>query len=330
MSRQFMVSAIVIGIAAGAHAQVRRDPVAGPGFDQIDQAVADINPLGTSLRNLQVDLRQPTGFANVYEVPGRPDLRMRINGGIFAIFPFSTYAQSRRGTVPLIPANTVFFIGEPSPESTARIPKMNLQQFAEPSSEPQFVDLRTSLGGGLDRALRIDQTESTAPVSQEVEGRVQHRLAARSVLAPPEAGAHPAGESAQGQAAPRPPVDRPGAKPAAESTRRFRSDVQSAGTPLIAAAAPLVNQSSDVDALLGTLSLNDADAPITTEPVRQAKLFDPNEVIFPDTPLDLERGGPSTIVTDAAYRLCRLSDLLMRAAHAESERQQNAPPAPSE
>src|SRR6185503_15575203 len=80
-----------------------------------DQTVEDVNPLSTSLRQMHSDLRQPTGFQNVYHVPGHDDLLMRVNGGIYAVFPESEYTVNRKGkTVPVIPAGTVFYIGLPS------------------------------------------------------------------------------------------------------------------------------------------------------------------------------------------------------------------------
>lgn len=85
----------------------------------IDPGVADVNPLSASFRDMRVDLRQPTGFDNVYRVPGRNDLLMRSSGALYAVFPQSAYAQTARGPVPIIPAGTVFSIGPP-PDASAK------------------------------------------------------------------------------------------------------------------------------------------------------------------------------------------------------------------
>jgi len=77
----------------------------------IEQAVADIDLLSVSLRDLSVDLQQPTDFAKVYRVPGRADLLMRVNGGVYAVFPQSLYAETEEGAVALVPAGTVFYLG---------------------------------------------------------------------------------------------------------------------------------------------------------------------------------------------------------------------------
>ena len=47
-------------------------PGAPPLLERVDPTIADISPLSESLRevNMQADLRLPTGFQNVYRVPG--------------------------------------------------------------------------------------------------------------------------------------------------------------------------------------------------------------------------------------------------------------------
>ena len=90
------------------------EPVSSPPVP-LDQGVADQNPLSSSLRETQSGLREPSGFLQVYPVPGHPDLLMRINGGVYAVFPRSEYTAMHRRMLPLIPANTVFYIGAPPP-----------------------------------------------------------------------------------------------------------------------------------------------------------------------------------------------------------------------
>lgn len=80
----------------------------------VDSTVADRHSLSQSLRMMPVDL-SPHGFERVYEVPGRDDLLMRSNGALYAVFSQSTYGRDpKRGTTRvLIPASTVFYIGQP-------------------------------------------------------------------------------------------------------------------------------------------------------------------------------------------------------------------------
>jgi hypothetical protein len=80
----------------------------------IEQGVADVTPLSESLRMLELNLQEPIGFADVYHVPGRPDWLMRVSGGLFAVFPQSVYSSTEAGVMPVIPNNTVFYIGRAS------------------------------------------------------------------------------------------------------------------------------------------------------------------------------------------------------------------------
>ena len=97
----------------------------------IDEGIADIGPLGTSLRQLQSGLNQPTGFANVYAVPGHPNLLMRVDGGLYAVFDQSIYSKSG----PVIPNNTVFHIGPPM---------INPALTRQSSPNPDLLDSRIS------------------------------------------------------------------------------------------------------------------------------------------------------------------------------------------
>ncbi len=88
-------------------------------FERVEAGVADVDPLTAGLRQLQLDLRMPTGFEDVYRVPGRDDLFMRVDGGLYAIFPRSRYDQGRLGPIPVVPDNTIFHIGRPDATALA-------------------------------------------------------------------------------------------------------------------------------------------------------------------------------------------------------------------
>lgn len=87
----------------------------------LDQTVEDTSPLSRSLRHIERGLREPSAFDQVYRVPDRDDLLMRIEGGIYALFPRSMYTQGENGTLPLIPAGTVFHIGYPDLERFGQV-----------------------------------------------------------------------------------------------------------------------------------------------------------------------------------------------------------------
>lgn len=98
-------------------------PVLGQTGDlkPLDQMVEDTSPLSISLRQIERGLREPTAFDQVYRVPDRDHLLMRIEGGIYAIFPQSMYTRGKNGILPLIPAGTVFHIGYPDLERFGQV-----------------------------------------------------------------------------------------------------------------------------------------------------------------------------------------------------------------
>lgn len=77
----------------------------------LQQGHEDVDPLGRSLFNQPLDLRTPTGFEQVYDLG---DGRLaRIDGGLFAVFPRSTYTATPTGLSPSVPPGTIYYIGPP-------------------------------------------------------------------------------------------------------------------------------------------------------------------------------------------------------------------------
>jgi hypothetical protein len=83
-------------------------------LELVDQTVEDTSALSTSLRHQHPGLRHPAAFTTVYRVPGRDDLLMRADGGLFAVFPQSVYLNQRGILTAVMPPNTVFHIGRKS------------------------------------------------------------------------------------------------------------------------------------------------------------------------------------------------------------------------
>ncbi len=121
-----LIGALVLGVvlpAGRAGAPVAQDAV--------EPGVQDVGPLSESLRRVEPGLHDP-GFERVYRLeagaaaPGapRPPARyMRVQGALHAVFPESVYVRDREGRrVAVVPANTVFMIGEP-PEPAAPPPR---------------------------------------------------------------------------------------------------------------------------------------------------------------------------------------------------------------
>lgn len=121
-TRRRLLSAIACAACAGAtgsaaFAQRGLPPIPGAlpePLQPIDEGIADRGSGAVSFRRIEVDQRQDTNFDHIYTAPGRPDLLMRRDGAITAIFPQSIYAVSKGGMIPMIPAGTIYFLGTPS------------------------------------------------------------------------------------------------------------------------------------------------------------------------------------------------------------------------
>jgi len=82
----------------------------------VDPGFADTGGLVESFRIPMTDLRVGDGWDSVYEMESSfGPLYARRNGGLTAVFPQSNYVAGRDGTVPVVPPNTVYVIGEPAP-----------------------------------------------------------------------------------------------------------------------------------------------------------------------------------------------------------------------
>ncbi len=80
----------------------------------VDQRIADVSPLGLSLREMQPTLREPNNFKELYRFRGDDENLVRAQGGLYLVFQRSIYETDRKGNVfALIPSNTVFYIGPP-------------------------------------------------------------------------------------------------------------------------------------------------------------------------------------------------------------------------
>ncbi len=88
----------------------------------LDQRVSDVGLLSNSLRIIQPGLEVPTSFDQVYRVPGSDNQLMRVQGALRAVYPQSqaSYTQSPWGVTPVIPAGTVFYIGQTSLDESAQ------------------------------------------------------------------------------------------------------------------------------------------------------------------------------------------------------------------
>lgn len=85
-----------------------------PQLDPVDQRISDVSPLGLSLRQMQPTLREPNNLQELYRIHGDDENLVRAQGGLYLVFQRSIYGADKKGNVyPLVPPNTVFYIGPP-------------------------------------------------------------------------------------------------------------------------------------------------------------------------------------------------------------------------
>ena len=80
----------------------------------IEQGVADRSATATSLKVQPVELSQSTNFQKLFGVAGRPDLFVRSQGGLYAVFDQGSYRTVNGTTYIQWPAGTTFHIGQPN------------------------------------------------------------------------------------------------------------------------------------------------------------------------------------------------------------------------
>lgn len=85
------------------------EPVA---LEPVEGGVADRGSLSDSLRIMPTDLRQNQSFEKLYRVVGSEGVYIRQAGGLRAVFKNPVYVDTVSGSMPIVPAGTVYCIGE--------------------------------------------------------------------------------------------------------------------------------------------------------------------------------------------------------------------------
>ena len=145
---------LVVSLAGGGTAQGDQGHLI-----RIDQGIADRDPLSTSLRHLQPDLRQDLGFEHLYVDPGDPGRFIRASGGMYAVSPRTDYVLTRQGVYAVVSPGTVFYIGAPPEHQAKPVP---------PSGEGRGVSIgvRVALRKPVPAAAR---RVTAAPVATATE-----------------------------------------------------------------------------------------------------------------------------------------------------------------
>jgi len=79
----------------------------------VEPGTVDVSATQTTLRVMPVELNESTNFMRLYGVAGRPDLLVRSQGGMYAVFDQGQYVSWRGMGLPVWPSGTQFFIGRP-------------------------------------------------------------------------------------------------------------------------------------------------------------------------------------------------------------------------
>lgn len=126
-----------------------------PRLQPVDAGVADRSPLAVSQRVVPTDLRAPSAFDRVYRLDGgmQPAGQQRTyyarkQGALTAVFPQSQYFDTSIGSIPEVPAGTVFYIGGlPGQDYTvAGLPSAARKQIRSPARNPGYQDLSARQG----------------------------------------------------------------------------------------------------------------------------------------------------------------------------------------
>jgi hypothetical protein len=162
--------------AQGAHhTEVQMSPLR-PKLEVVDQGVEDRGGLEKSFRVMPLDLRVPSGFQQVYRVPGSENLLMRGNGALFAVFPRSLYRRTVVGNLPVVPADVHYAIGMPG---GFNYPGGSLDGQAAPI-DPRIatrVDGRVRQGG---ETAATAPAEAVAPAAANAMPAISEAARARS------------------------------------------------------------------------------------------------------------------------------------------------------
>ncbi len=116
----------------------------------LEQGTTDRSATATSLRIQPVELSETTNFQKLFGVAGRPDLFVRSQGGLYAVFDQGSYRSVQGRTFIQWPAGTMYYIGQPNFSGL----KSNGVRIGQSGvNPPPGIELKTKSSGGTD--LRI-------------------------------------------------------------------------------------------------------------------------------------------------------------------------------
>ena len=123
----------------------------------VDAGIEDRGVLKTSFFSDSKDLRQNQNFERLYKIAGSSDIYVRQAGGLRAIFRSSVYSSINNREVPIVPAGTVYCIGQIRPELLQHLghlqktPEEQLSQVNNSAQKPIAVPQQP----GIRRTIRF-------------------------------------------------------------------------------------------------------------------------------------------------------------------------------
>ncbi len=158
------------------------DDTSPGGLVPIEQGIIDQSATATSLKVQPVELSQSTNFQKLFGVAGRPDLFVRSQGGLFAVFDQGSYRKVQGKTFVQWPAGTVYYIGQPDfmkvKSSGVRIGQSGVNPPPGIALQQKYTgaaDMRvgTVPEEGLIQSVSLDGRVMYEPVSNKKTGTVQ-------------------------------------------------------------------------------------------------------------------------------------------------------------
>jgi len=134
----------------------------------LEQGTTDRSATATSLRIQPVELSETTNFQKLFGVAGRPDLFVRSQGGLYAVFDQGSYRNVKGRTFIQWPSGTMYYIGKPN---FSGLKSNGVRVGQSGANPPPGIELKEKSSGGTD--LRIgaapeDHLISAIPVGARV------------------------------------------------------------------------------------------------------------------------------------------------------------------
>ena len=143
---------------------------ADPELIPIEAGVEDENAHSTSLKLVQQDLRVDMSFEKLYRIAGKDGVYARKSGGLTAVFQNPEYYKTQHGVVPLVPAGTVYCIGEIPSDVSEQLAELQGEQ-PKPESLIEPVEAETTSSRSVRPQIETPKEKSFLFVDNEAYRR---------------------------------------------------------------------------------------------------------------------------------------------------------------